>query len=136
MSTHEDRLRKLENAMTTLAELAAKADTRMDRTDERMTNLENLVTRLAQVTTKGFEETNTKINALADSHIHLLDSFERLVKAQEKIEEMTRQNSQDIAILINSQMETGQIIQRHSENINRLAETVRQLVEHRNWRDQ
>jgi len=84
MSTHEDRIGKLENALTTLAELAAKADTRMDRTetrmdrtDEQMVKLEDLVTRLAQATTAGFADINAKINALVDSHIRLTESQAR-----------------------------------------------------------
>ena len=89
MST-EDRLLRLENAMATLAEVAAKANTRMDRSDERMTKLEDLVMRLAKVTTKGFEDVSAKINALVDSQMHLLEAYERLTKSQGKTDDNLR----------------------------------------------
>ncbi len=73
MST-EDRMLRLENAFSTLVELAQKSD-------ERLTRLEDIVTRLAHLTLQSKEETEKRMRdfderatALTDSHIRLADA--------------------------------------------------------------
>lgn len=49
----------------------------IQKLQETQAQTEQLVGRLALVTTKGFEDTAVKINALADSHIRLTESQAR-----------------------------------------------------------
>jgi hypothetical protein len=51
------------------------------KADERTAQLEGLVTRLAAVTAKGFEDTNSKINALIDAQMRTEEGLNKTAEA-------------------------------------------------------
>ena len=70
MST-EDRVLRLENAFSTLIELAQRSDERLTRIEAAQERSEQIVSRLATLTLDRFEETDKRIDALIDSQVRL-----------------------------------------------------------------
>jgi hypothetical protein len=86
MMTNEE----IEKTMRFILEQQAQFVVDIQKLQESQAQTEQIVNRLAAVTVKGFEETNTKINALIDSHTRLLDSHLRLTESQVKTDETLR----------------------------------------------
>jgi chromosome segregation ATPase len=107
MST-EDRVLRLENAFTTLVELAAEQNRRMNDQQRRVERLEDSLVTLIELTRSHHEgldevkaelraaqaDTERKIGALADAQIHaeeraagLTDAMRRLADAQAHTDE-------------------------------------------------
>ena len=96
----EEKLLRLENALTTLVELSQKSDERMAKIEESQANAENLIGRLAAVTTAGFQDINEKIGVLVDSHTRLLDSQAKLTESQAHTDKQLTETNERLNILI------------------------------------
>lgn len=84
--TNEELERKIEFIIEHQAQFASD----IQQLRETQAQTENLVTRLVNVTFQGFQELNTKIDALVDSHIRLSDKVMALADAQSHTDENLR----------------------------------------------
>ncbi|HEX8649491.1 MAG TPA: hypothetical protein VF708_01525 [Pyrinomonadaceae bacterium] len=68
----------------------------MQRLREAQTQTDQVVNRLAAATLEGFKDVNAKIDALADSHVRLLDSHLRLTASQTRTDESIKNLVADV----------------------------------------
>ncbi len=126
--TTEERLLKLENAVATLSDLAAKADARsgdMDKHFRMLTELtvsasERMDTQMDWINTLGAgqAELEVKVAALTDAQIRTEEALASLAQAQKRTEEALTSL-------------TGRVDQL-TTRVDKLADTVERYIEGRN----
>ena len=87
MANEENRDDKLQAQMEFIINQQAQFAANIQAHDERLNRLENIVTRLANVTLNGQEEFNAKVSAITDAQIKTEETMQRMAEAQTKLAE-------------------------------------------------